>query len=163
MVQSGRSRGKKGSQTLAMTVHFGLELINISPSQSILFQLWIYSIILQNWQQDLWNVSTYQKRNFPLFTFIRHQHAKKHSQREPSQNIFFQVHFHSLGAFIWDGGKATWTRWTKDVRSEGMEGREITEVIQGALNRADLTNLTVDFIGLAFEQLHSQIKLIYRL
>ena len=43
--------------------------------------------------------------------------------------------------------KATWTRWTKDVRSDGMEGREITEVIQNALNRADLTNLTVDFIG----------------
>ena len=33
---------------------------------------------------------------------------------------------------------------------EGMEGREITEVIQSALNRADLTNLTVDFIGSAF-------------
>lgn len=47
----------------------------------------------------------------------------------------------------WDGGKATWTRWTKDVRSDGMEGREITAVIQNALNRADLTNLTVDFIG----------------
>ena len=33
-----------------------------------------------------------------------------------------------------------------------MEGREITEVIQGALNRADLTNLTVDFIGLVSSQ-----------
>ena len=30
-----------------------------------------------------------------------------------------------------------------------MEGREITEVIQSALNRAELTNLTVDFIGTA--------------
>lgn len=42
--------------------------------------------------------------------------------------------------------KAVWHRWTKGVRAEGMEGQELTEIIQSSLDKHKLTNLSVDFI-----------------